>query len=169
MTSVAHDTTMVFAPALRHVDSLILGPLAVAESIIMTFPTPMWGFPDHREFALLPAARAGLWWLQSLSAEGITFLLADPFVLDANYVVDIGDGECNSLEITEPSDALSLVMIALPAAPDDTATANFRAPMVFNVPRQRGMQIVNRDESNELRRPVTLEAFPAQPTGVALQ
>lgn len=160
---------MVFAPALRHVDSLILGPLTVAESIIMTFPTPMWGFPDHREFALLPAARAGLWWLQSLSAEGTTFLLADPFVLDANYVVDIGDGECESLEIADQSDALSLVMIALPATPDDTATANFRAPMVFNVSRRFGMQIVNRDEAHELRRPVTLEAFPAQPSGVALQ
>lgn len=168
MISVAHEDVPTLAGSLRSVFSLVLGELEVSEQVVMTFDTPLWGFPSHHEYALLPAARAGLWWLQSTTDAGVTFLLADPFVLDPSYGVDLGETERAALRIEAPTDALGLVMLTLPTEGHEGATANFRAPLVFNVARRRGMQVVSRDEGHELRRPVTLDVFPAQEDGLRL-
>lgn len=169
MISVAHDDPRAPERTARSISSLVLGDLDVADEVVMSFPTPLWGFPSHGEYALLPAAREGLWWLQSMSDGGLTFLLADPFVLDASYGVDLGETERAALHIEQPSDAFGLVMLTLPAEASDRATANFRAPIVFNLARRVGMQVVSREESHELRRAVSLEVFPPQASGLRLQ
>ncbi len=169
MISVAHEDTTTLAGSLRSVSSLVVGDLEVSEQVVMTFDTPLWGFPSQQEYALLPAARAGLWWLQSTTDAGVTFLLADPFVLDPAYGVDLGETERVALRIEQPADAFGLVMLTLPADGNDGATANFRAPLVFNLAHRRGMQVVSRDESHELRRAVTLGVFPPQEDGLRLQ
>ena len=169
MISVAYDEPQSLTRTARPISSLVLGDIAVTDEVVMSFPTPLWGFAAHGEFALLPAARDGLWWLQSMSDGGVTFLLADPFVLDAGYGVDLGETERAALHIEEPSDALGLVMLTLPSEAADLATANFRAPIVFNVAQRIGMQVVSRDDAHELRRAVSLEVFPAQASGLRLQ
>ena len=169
MISVAHDEPLTLEPTTRSISSLVLGDLEVTEDVIMSFLAPLWGFPRHGEFALLPASREGLWWLQSMSDGGVTFLLADPFVLDSEYGVDLGETERAALHIEQPSDALGLVMLTLPVTASDQATGNFRAPLVFNVERRVAMQVVSRDDKHELRRAVSLEVFPAQANGLRLQ
>jgi len=169
MISTAHDEPMTLERTTRSISSLVLGDIEVTDDVIMSFPTPLFGFPRHAEFALLPASREGLWWLQSMSDGGVTFLLADPFVLDSGYGVDIGETERAALHIEQPSDALGLVMLTLPATASEQATGNFRAPLVFNVGRRVAMQVVSRDDKHELRRAVSLEVFPAQATGLRLQ
>lgn len=169
MISVAHEDQTALSNSFRSVSSLVLGDLEVSEHVLMTFDTPLWGFPNHHEYALLPAARNGLWWLQSTLDAGVTFLLADPFVLDSSYGVDLGDTERAALHINEPADAFGLVMLTLPADGSSGATANFRAPLVFNLARRVGMQVVSRDDAHDLRQPVTLDVFPPQENGLRLQ
>ena len=153
----------------RSISSLVLGDIEVTEDVIMSMQAPLWGFPRHGEFALLPAARDGLWWLQSMSDGGVTFLLADPFVLDADYGVDLGETERAALHIEQPTDAMGLVMLTLPTTASEQATGNFRAPLVFNIARRVAMQVVSRDDFHSLRRPVSLEVFPVQANGLRLQ
>ena len=169
MISVEHAEPQALDSSPRSISSLVLGDLEISADVVMSFPTALWGFPDYAEYALLPAARDGLWWMQSLTNEAVTFLLADPFVLDANYGVDLGETERAALSIEQPSDAFSLVMLTLPNEASDRATANFRAPLVFNLAQRVGMQVVSRDDGHELRRRVTLDVFPAQPDGVRVQ
>lgn len=169
MISVAHADPKVLDSVVRPVASLVLGDMEVSPDVVMSFPTPLWGFPDYAEYALVPAAREGLWWMQSMTNEAVTFLLADPFVLDASYGLDLGDTERVALGIEQPTDAFSLVMLTLPNETSEGATANFRAPLVFNLSRRAGMQIVSRDEEHELRRSVTLDVFPPQADGVRVQ
>lgn len=169
MISVADEPTHSLDAVTRTITSLVLGEITVDASVVMSVPTPLFGFPSHTEYALLPAARDGLWWFQSMSDEGVTFLLADPFVLDPSYGVDLGDSERTALHIDEPSDALGLVMLTLPTESAEGATANFRAPLVFNLKRRVGMQVVSRDDAHDLRRPVSLDVFPPQASGVRLQ
>ena len=63
MISVAHDEPLALDRTTRSISSLVLGDLEVTDDVIMSFLAPLWGFPRHGEFALLPAARDGLWWL----------------------------------------------------------------------------------------------------------
>jgi flagellar assembly factor FliW len=60
-------------------------------------------------------------------------------------------------------------MLTLPSEGNDGATANFRAPLVFNLARRVGMQVVSRDDAHALRRAVNLEVFPPQPNGLRVE
>lgn len=144
------------------------GTIEVSASAIMRFPEPIWGFAAYTEYALLPASRAGLWWLIATGDVPCTFVLADPFVINADYAIDLGDSERQALSIHEPSDAFALVMLTLPASPSGSVTANLRAPIVFNLGRQLAAQIVSRDDAHALQHPVDLTVYPPQEGGLRM-
>ena len=47
------------------VKSDLLGSLEIEETDVFHFPTGLFGFPDSRDFVLLPVESSGLYWLQS--------------------------------------------------------------------------------------------------------
>jgi flagellar assembly factor FliW len=136
------------------------GSLTVPAQSIVHLSEALWGFPDRLDYALLPGARQGLWWFMSTGEPQVSFVLADPFVVDPDYVVDLGELEKHMLGITDANDVLALIMLALPAAPQDTVTGNFRAPIVINLRTRRAMQIISRDDSHGMKQPVDLTKFP---------
>ena len=92
--------------------------LLSAAEVQRKWASGLWGWalaPHERGllFALLPAARQGLWWLLSVDEPQTTFVLADPFVGHAGYGIDLGESEREALQIVEPTDALALVMVSL--------------------------------------------------------
>lgn len=153
---------------LRIVRSHAFGEAAVPARAIMHFTAPLWGFPERTAYALLPAARQGLYWLQSIDDELTTFILADPFVLDAGYAFTLSDTERAALHVAAPEDVFGLVMLTLPASADGPVTANFRAPLAFNLGAQKAVQLVTNDERHGLRHPIELTVFPAHPDGVRM-
>ncbi len=153
-------TYMITSPA--------LGSLEVSGEAVMHFTEALWGFPERTAYALLPAARQGLWWLLSVSEPHTTFVLADPFVGHPEYGIDLGESERDALQIVEPTDALALVMVALPMTPSEPITGNFRAPIVFNISKGLAQQVVNRDEQYSLREPMELAAYPVTEHGLRL-
>ena len=154
---------------LHPLSSHVIGDVLMPPEARMRFVVPLFGLPEHHDYALLPAAREGLWWLQALNDPGLAFLLADPFTLDGSYVVDVGDVERDMLRLEEASDALALVMVTLPSGEILDATANFRAPLVFNLRLGRGLQVVARNDAYSLRKPIELGTFPPQPNGLRMQ
>lgn len=169
MTTVLQSDVSVGAVALRCIASSAIGDVDVPSSAIMHFPVPLGGFPDRHEFALLPAARNGLWWLQSTDDPDLTFILGDPFVLDASYEIDLGVADRSTLQIDHETDAFALVMLTLAPHPATATTGNFRAPLVFNLARGRGLQVVSRDDAHNVRRPVDVSVYPSQPIGLRMR
>ena len=145
------------------------GTIEVAEDAMMTFPMGgLFGFEKVTQYALLPAARQGLWWLIAPNDNATTFVLADPFMLDSDYAIDLGDREREGLGISQPNDVLALVMLTLPEGPSAAPSANMRAPIVFNLGKRLAAQVVSRDESHELQKPVLLSRYPLHVGGVTL-
>ncbi|MCE2901293.1 MAG: flagellar assembly protein FliW [Gemmatimonas sp.] len=136
-------------------------------AIDVQFPMPLWGIPHARTYALRPASREGVWWLQSHEEPVTTFVLADPFVVEPSYAIDLGEKEKASLRATSADDVIALVILTLPAGPVQPVTGNFRAPVVINLRAGLGLQVVNRDESQHLTRPVSLGAYPLRHDGMA--
>lgn len=155
---------MTNAPDMAAPDTLTIhhaaGDLVVPTDAVVHLTEALWGFPDRLDYALLPGAREGLWWLMSVGEPTVSFVLADPFVVAPDYAVDLGELEKGGLGLADPNEALALVMLALPAAPQDVVTGNFRAPIVINVRTRRAMQIISRDETHGMRQPVNLAAYP---------
>lgn len=144
------------------------GTIDVPADAVVRFTEPLWGFPDRTEYVLLPAARRGMYWLLSVGDPPATFVLADPFVVAPEYVVDLSEADKAQLQIEQDADALALVMVALPGSSAEPVTANFRAPVVFNLRARVAAQIVGRDESYALRTPVDLTTYPLADSGVSL-
>lgn len=145
------------------------GTIEVSAEAVMTFPQGgLFGFERTTQYALLPAQRRGLWWMMSPTTPPVTFVLADPFVFTPDYALDLADSEKQRLGIEQPTDAIALVIVTLPADPNGQVTANLRAPVVFNITKRLAAQVVNRDESHGVQVPVDLAQFPPQADGVLL-
>lgn len=144
------------------------GVLEVPSMTIMRFAVPLLGFPDERTFCLLPAMRDGLWWMLSESNPSLTFLLADPFISEPGYVLDLTENDERTLGLTSTEQALALVLVAFPSTIEEPVTANFRAPLVFNLATQTVLQVVSRDESHNMRHPIDLASFAMQDDGLRL-
>jgi flagellar assembly factor FliW len=156
------------APSRHMLTSAAFGTVEVSASAIMEFTAPLWGFEDKTSYALLPAARDGLFWLQSTDDEVTTFILADPFAIDAAYGFELSDAEKSALGVQTPEEVLTLVMVTLPTGQSTDVTANFRGPLVFNVRTGRAMQLVTTNEAHDIRRPIDLATFPRREDGVKL-
>lgn len=131
----------------------------------MQFVAPLWGFVGESSYALLPAAREGLWWLMSVEAPFTTFVLADPFPAFADYAIDLSDSDREALQLTSPDAAMALVMLTLPADAEQPVTANLRAPIVFHVGARRAMQVVSANDRHSLKEPVALSVYPLRDAG----
>jgi flagellar assembly factor FliW len=128
----------------------------------LTFVSPLWGIPHVHTYALSRAAREGLWWLQSHEEPVTTFVLADPFVVQPSYFLDLGDAEREALDVQTADEVIALVLLTLPEGAGQPVTANFRAPVVVNLRSARAMQVVNRDEAQQLATPIALNAYSAR-------
>jgi flagellar assembly factor FliW len=135
------------------------GQLEVPASAVVRLTEPLYGFPDRLEYALIPAARQGLWWFISVHQPTVTFLVADPFRAKPGCTVDLTETDCQALDVTAPEDALILVMVTLPVASGAPATANFRAPLVLNLRARRAAQTISLDDSARLQEPIDLASF----------
>lgn len=148
--------------SLLAVDSLVLGQIHVPASSVFTFANGLHGFETHFEFALIPAAREGLFWLQSLSSRDVVFLLIDPFVAAPGFEVDLGVSERAQLRLKDASDVLVFAIVTLPAGNTDAPTANFRGPIVLNARERVASQIMSAVQGHDVRTPVNLHALPAR-------
>jgi flagellar assembly factor FliW len=118
------------------VDSKLLGAIEVPATALYEFPAGLVGFESYRRFALVPAGRTGVYWLQSIDEPGLAFVLADPFQVADDYHADVPDAELT---------ALGAGGVTLGGAGQE-ATANLRAPVVFNVTTRRARQVVLPDD-----------------------
>jgi flagellar assembly factor FliW len=127
--------------------SELLGTLEIPDSQIFEAPAGLYGFPDSRRFALVPASRDGMFWLQSVEFSALAFLLADPFSYFPSYHLDLDDADTARLGTRDPQDILTLAIVTLPAGREVPWTANLHAPVLFNIRQRRAFQSIRGDDS----------------------
>ena len=149
-------TLAVLPDAPVPVSSDLLGATEVPAGACFDFPDGLPGFDRARRFALLPAGREGLFWLQSLEASGLVFLLADPYHWFGAYEVEVGAADRQALGVEGPDDVAVLAIVTLPGAPGESASVNLRAPVLLGHPARRGRQLVREDDRYGVREPLAL-------------
>ena len=150
------------APA-APIASDLLGPLDISDEARLTFAAGLYGFADRRDFALVPAGRPGLWWLQSAEDSALVFLLADPFPAFPDYAPDVPDAEAAQLGASfgdasghaPPADLAVLVVVTLGRA-GGPATANLQAPVLVHLGTGQGRQVVLPDASLGVQMPIAI-------------
>ncbi|MFJ7921346.1 flagellar assembly protein FliW [Lysinibacillus fusiformis] len=136
-----------------------LGEIEIWEQDILTFEHGLLGLEDEKKFVLLPIdADLPLAILQSVDNVEIGFVIAYPFAFKKDYSFDISEDDRNQLQIEKEENVLTYSIVTMRETFQDS-TINLLAPIIVNMDKKCGKQIVLQDnKSNPLRYPMqTLE------------
>lgn len=127
------------------IETKFLGEVAFKEEDIYTFPQGLPGFSDLQQFILIPIdADLPLVVLQSIDQTTISFIMAYPFAFEPNYAFDLSDEDKQTLHIEGNHEVLPYAIITMKETLQ-TSTMNLLAPVVLNITKKVGKQIVLQD------------------------
>ena len=140
----------------------LLGAITLPTIEIVRLPAGLYGFPECRTFALLPAAREGLFWLQSAEYSALSFLLVDPFVHFPDYHIDLDDVDITRMGTTDPQHILVLAIVTIGDKSAGSCTANLHAPVLFNIRDRHAHQSIRPDDGYGIREPFNIDQPPVR-------
>ncbi|MGE7927676.1 flagellar assembly protein FliW [Lysinibacillus xylanilyticus] len=136
-----------------------LGEVDISEQDILTFEHGLLGLEDEKKFVILPIdADLPLAILQSVEHTEIGFVVAYPFAFKKDYSFDISEDDRDQLQIEKEEDVLTYSIVTMKETFQES-TINLLAPLIVNMDKKCGKQIVLQDnKSYPLRFPMrTLE------------
>ena len=143
-------------------ETKFFGPVDYQTDSVFHFPSGLPGFEDHRDFVFLHVPQSEpLMFLQSLSNRNLCFVLLPIFVVDPHYRLNLTSEELFELDLPagrEPligEDILCATLICV--AQGEVPTANLMAPVVVNLRRHIGIQVIHGDSGYSHRHPLLRE------------
>jgi flagellar assembly factor FliW len=134
------------------IDTSRFGQIEVDGDRLISFAEGLLGFPDHHQFALVQTgAGSGFYWLQSVSAVDLAFVVCDPRLFVADYQVPVKLEELETIGLTDAENAQVFVVVN---KVDDLLTGNFQGPLVVNVETREAKQLVLSDKRYSTRHPL---------------
>ncbi|MGE7945693.1 flagellar assembly protein FliW [Lysinibacillus sp. NPDC093688] len=136
-----------------------LGEIEIEEQDILTFEHGLLGLGNEKNFVLLPIdAELPLAILQSIDNVEIGFVVAYPFAFKKDYSFDISEDDREQLQIEKEENVLTYSIVTMKETFQES-TINLLAPIIVNMDKRCGKQIVLQDnKSYPLRYPMqTLE------------
>ena len=119
------------------------GTVEVAADRILDFSSGLLGFASYRRFVLLQPDEEGVfYWLQSIDAPELAFVVTDPRLWSEEYQAVVRQDQLDAMGMRTMAEAQLFVIVN---KYDNTLTANFQGPLVVNLANQQGMQLVLAD------------------------
>ena len=114
------------------------------------------GFPDHRDYVLVPALGSGdgaglLYWLQSVEPDGPRFLAVPARAFFPDYAPALPRAVRGELALEEGAEAVLYCLVTVPSGDAGAPTANQRAPLAVNPARGTARQVVLTDDAHPIR------------------
>ena len=135
------------------------GQLEVNPDRFITFEDGILGFPRHRDYALIQTGvGSGFYWLQSVSAEDLAFVVCDPRLFVADYQVPVKQDDLECIGLSDPNDAQVFIIVN---KVEDLLTGNFQGPLVVNVVNRKARQLVLSDRRYSTRHSLMRIGKPA--------
>ena len=117
-----------------------------AEGLRIRFQDGLLGFPETTEYSLSPGPADGLFWLDGSVESGPRFLLADPFVFFEGFELDLSSDQAARIGADDATQ-VGVLAIAVPSRGGEW-TANLQGPLVINVEKAIGAQLVRPGEAS---------------------
>lgn len=134
------------------IDTTRFGPQEVDESRVITFPKGILGFPKYKRYVLLEAGeRSYFWWLQSVDAADLAFVVTDPSLFVPTYKVPLRAEQMAELGLSSLDEAQVFVIVN---KREQLLTGNLQGPLVIHVGDRVGEQLVLSDRRFTTRVPL---------------
>ena len=134
------------------IDTTRFGPQEVDETRIITFPKGILGFPKYKRYVLLDAGEESyFWWLQSIEAPDLAFVVTDPSLFVPTYRVPLRADQMTELGLTSIDEAQVFVIVN---KRDQLLTGNLQGPLVVHVQHRVAEQLVLSDRRFTTRVPL---------------
>jgi flagellar assembly factor FliW len=128
------------------------GSVEVDQERVITFNRGILGFPKFKRYILIqPEADATFYWLQSLDAADLAFVVTDPLLFIHDYQIPLREESRAELGLSDLSEANVLVIVNKVA---DTLTANLQGPLVIHAVTRVASQIVISEKKYQTRHPI---------------
>ena len=125
------------------IETVQLGELSYTDENIYHFSEGLYGFEDLKNFILVSSGEDSLFfYLQSIEDANITFIIANPFVLDKDYNLNIASADYESIDLKSQETAEAWVIITMSKNIEDI-TANFLGPLLINPDNRKGKQVIS--------------------------
>ncbi len=122
---------------------------------VLALAEPLPGFPQYREYVLVPADGGGLlFWLQSVAPDGPRFLTVSAASFFPDYAPVPPGAALDELGLDDVAEANLYCLVTVPDGDVAAATANLRAPLVVNPVTHSARQLVLTDGAHPIRRPL---------------
>ncbi|HEY2880914.1 MAG TPA: flagellar assembly protein FliW [Pirellulales bacterium] len=122
------------------IDTTRFGSIDIEPHDLLHFPSGLLGLEEYRHWVLLAdAANDALGWLQSISHPEIAFAVVSPRRFVVDYQVRVSRGELAPLALEEVREAQVLTIVG---KNECGITLNLKAPLVINLERRLGRQVV---------------------------
>lgn len=130
------------------------GVVEVPDKDILTFPEGIFGFNTLRQFVLLDDPNDEIFaWLQSCEEPGLAFPILEPEIFAANYKVNLSRYDYEALQMNDMKRARIFNIVTIPE--DATQmTANLKAPIVLNIEKRYGKQVVLQENDYQIKFPI---------------
>ncbi len=116
------------------------GALHIEAEDIISFPTGLLGLEDCRHWVLLADAQNNaLGWLQSASRPEVALAVVSPRRFVPHYQFRVFRSELAPLDLADVRDAQVLTIVG---KNEQSITLNLKAPVVINLERRLGRQVV---------------------------
>jgi len=119
------------------------GSIEIEPDDILFFRNGLLGFEDCRHWVLLADAdNASVAWMQSMQHADIAMPVVSPRRFVADYQVRLENEDVDTLQLSSVEQAYVLGVVS---RDEETLTLNLRAPLVINLDRRIGCQVVTVD------------------------
>ncbi|KHD86419.1 flagellar assembly protein FliW [Heyndrickxia ginsengihumi] len=121
------------------------GEIKVNEQEIWHFEKGLPGFPDEKQFVLLPLPNNDVFMiLQAVQTPYIAFVITNPFLTFKDYEFKIDDSTLEQLKLESEKDVAVYSILTVKDPFVDT-TINLQAPLIFNVKNHQAKQMILND------------------------
>jgi flagellar assembly factor FliW len=120
------------------------GTLQIDTDAILLFPEGVIGFPAQRHWVLLREGKSPTFgWLQSISDPELAFAVVTPTAYAPDYQLRFHRDEVATLPWSVTDETLVLAIVS---RNDDYLTINLKAPLLINLDRCIGRQLMTCDD-----------------------
>src|SRR5438874_12116534 len=136
--------TGMSAPRDMQIATTHFGPVEIEIDDILVFPRGIVAFEDCRHWVLLSdEENPALAWLQSVSRQEVALPVVSPRRFAPEYSVHVSRGQILPLEFTQFD---QVYVLAVVSDSDGDLTLNLKAPLIINLDRRLGRQVITNDD-----------------------